>query len=292
MERHQIYKTLYLKNVMKASHNNSIIFLNFYKHRKPLQWKKLKEFLTTSGSVFRCWLLGACSHGARLLSSLRLVLNKIQYQTLKTRLITVLVALGHRVIPVSTQALIQSAIINNRFYAGLILVLLVAPLSACIHALPGMKEEIHVEGWLYENYHDLFLVLGPYFFALCIVFTGFLWVPPKVQRIKFSKKHISIQLTRAWSVPMGLIIGKIVWLICCTNNEDFDVVFHPIFFLGGVVSYPVVRLLEYLVWRQEHVMNALIDSLQGLYKLDIDPKEREKMAAPLWNDLRQFNSKY
>jgi uncharacterized membrane protein YcfT len=262
------------------------IFLSDYKFQ-PLQRWKLNDYLKTSGSGLRCWLSEVRLHTRHYL----LLAQKSRLMTLLIRVGTVLAALVARAIPVSTRALIQSAIINNRFYAGLILVVIVAPLSACIHALPGMKDKVNGD-WFYENYHDLYLVLGPYFFCICIMIAAFLWVPPKTERIKISRKHVSFQITRALSIPLGLVFGKIVWLICCTNNEDFDLLFHPIFLLGTAISYPIVRLLEYLVWRQEHAMNALIDSLEGLYRLDIDKKEREKIAAPLWRDLRQFNSKY
>lgn len=261
------------------------------KFQTPLQWRNLNDYLKTSGSALWCWLLGAPSHGQHFLWSLP---HALKNRSLMNRLKTfVLAALAVLVIPVSTRALIQSAIINNRIYIGLFLSIIVAPLSACIHVLPGMGTEIHIEGWLYENYRDLFLVLGPYFFCLFILISVFMLVPPTTERVKFSKKHVSFQITRMISLPMGLVIGKIIWLSLCSTNEDFDVLFHPVFFLGGLVSYPLIRLLDYLVWRQEHVMNALIDSLDGLYnKVDIDAETKLKMAAPLWRDLRKFNSKY
>jgi hypothetical protein len=123
---------------------------------------------------------------------------------------------------------------------------------------------------------------------------GFLMVPPVTRRIKFSKKHISVQLTRLFSLPAGLIIGKIVWLIFCTSNEDFDRILPWHFALGGLaIGYVFIRSIEYLIWRQEHVMNALIDSLQGLYDIKgMDEDTRRQMAAPYWKELREFNSKY
>lgn len=183
--------------------------------------------------------------------------------------------------------------INNRIYAGLGLVVIVAPVSACIHMLPGMKELVS-QDWFYKNYYNLYLVLGPYFFCLCIVMTAFLWIPPTVKRIKFSKKALSFQITRALSIPFGLIVGKIVWLIFCDSNEDFELLGNPLFFLGGVIiSYIAFRVLEYSVWRQEHAMNAIINSLEGLYNTPgFTEEQRRELSAPYWKELREFHSKY
>ena len=237
-----------------------------------------RQSLSSRYSSFLAWALGASSWVAGKAKSLSQRCAPAERVLLAIR--------------VQTKPLASSITINNRIYGGLILVIIVAPLSACIHMLPGMKDLVSKE-WFYECWYNLFLVLGPYFFSICVVLTSFLWLPPISKRIKFSKKSISFQLTRAFSIPLGYCIGKIVWLIFCDTNADFERLGNPLFFVGGaVIGYVALRVLEYLVWRQEHVMNALIDSLQGLYKIDIDPIEREKMAAPYWNELRQFHSKY
>lgn len=190
-----------------------------------------------------------------------------------------------------TKALVRSSVINNRIYVGVILVSIVAPLSACLNMLFDRKDKI--EGWFYDSYFNLFLVLGPYFFCLCIVTAAFLWIPPSSKRIKFSQRDIKFQITRLLSIPSGLIVAKIIWLINCTSNEDFDRLPSLAYLsIGLVIGYVIIRALDYLVWRQEHAMNALIDTLQGLYQIDIDSKEREAMSAPYWKELREFHSKY
>lgn len=251
------------------------------------KWKNLNEFLVKLGLALSSYWLAApslmvCYFGAAW-SKMNLFLRTIRAHVVRVQPVT----------RASMHLPVRSGIVNNRVYVGLVLVIIVAPLSACIHMLPNMKEVVSEE-WFYKCWYNLYLVLGPYFFCLCIVIAAFLWIPPSAHRIKFTKKDLSFQLTRALCIPFGYIIGKIVWLICCDNNEDFERLGHPLFFLGGIIiGYITFLFLEYLVWKQEHVMNALCDSLEGLYKIqDLDCNTRESMAAPYWKELRQFNSKY
>lgn len=261
-------------------------FLNFYKHIQQPQWKQLNDSLKALGCVLLSWLSGVpLLTQSYLLHVCRIFLMRMNL---------VLAALEVRATLVSIKALVKSAIINNRVYVGLILVVIVAPFSTCIHMLPGMKDLVSKD-WFYQCYYNLYLVLGPYFFCVCIVIAAFLWIPPVNKRIKFSRKSISFQLTRALSIPLGLVIGKIIWLtFLCDSNDDFERLGHWSVFAGGIViGYATILVLDYLVWRQEHVMNAHIDSLQGVYSIkDLDHETRDKMAAPYWNELRQFNSKY
>lgn len=251
-------------------------------NQQPLKWKQLKRPLITSGS-------GLLSFLSELYSRSVCFLRGVQTH-LTTRRAHVVQDL--HAIPASIKPLVKSAILNNRIYVGLGLVTVVGPLSTCIQMLPGMKDLVSKE-WFYECWYNLFLVLGPYFFSASIVLAAFLWIPPVSKRIKWSQKDIKFQLTRALSIPLGLIIAKIIWLIFCDSNADFEALPHWSFLSGGlVIGYVAIRFLDYLVWRQEHVMNALIDSLEGLYNLDIDHKMRTDMAKPYWKELREFHSKY
>lgn len=188
--------------------------------------------------------------------------------------------------------LIKSATINNRIYAGLVLVSIVAPLSSCVHLL--FDKDVEIVGWYYSSNFYLFLVLGPYFFCLSIVTAAFLWIPPSMKRIKFSQRNIQFQITRLLSIPFGLITGKIIWLLQVTSHEEFHQLPSLLSLVAGlVIGYVVMRILDYLIWRQEHAMNALIDSLEGLFNIpDMDPKQRTDLAKPYWDELRKFNSKY
>lgn len=254
---------------------------------KPLlKWSRIKNILVGAGLGLLCSLLGLSVHTAFFFGPVLLIL----WTMVKN---SALVARVQRAIHAVKSPLASSVTINGRIYAGLVLVGVVAPLSACIHMLPGMKDLVSAD-WYYECWYNLYLVLGPYFFSLCIVVAAFLWIPPKTKRIKFSQKSLSFQLTRLLSIPAGYIIGKIVWLILCDKDEDYEALGHWSMYVGGVViGYVIIRVLDYLVWRQEHSMNALIDSLEGLYRrVEIDFKTRDEMAAPYWKELRQFHSKY
>lgn len=262
---------------------NELIFLTHTIKHKPL-WKRLKEFLTTVGCAFASYWLAVPSHSQSYYQGAVMILRKSFAPVAQAAL----------AIHARTKA-VRSTIINNRIYAGLVLVVIVAPLSACIHMLPGMKDNpVSVEVWFYQVWYNLFLVLGPYFFSMCIILAAFLWIQPVNKRIKFSQKPVSFQLTRALSIPFGYCIGKIIWLIFCDNNDDFERLGHWSFFAGGVViGYVLFRMLDYLVWRQEHAMNALIDTLEGLYKApNIEHEQRNKIATPYWQELREFHSKY
>lgn len=258
-------------------------FFDLDKFKQSLRWRGLRSFSETATCALQYLLLGAHYHTAF-------------YFTLAQQKTRAMVPVLAALVPPAFLAWIKAVAncaINNRIYGGLGLVVIVAPVSACIHMLPGMKELVNKD-WFYKSYYNLFLVLGPYFYCLCIVLAAFLWIPPKMQRIKFSQRELSFQITRALSIPFGLIVGKIVWLIFCDSNDDFELLGNPLFFLGGVVvSYIAFRVLEYSVWRQEHAMNAIINTLEGLYNTPgFTEEQRREMSAPYWKELREFHSKY
>ena len=245
---------------------------------KPL-WEKLSDFLKTGGYALVSYLLAVPS------------LTVCCLRDVLTSMMTLRVRAGLAGASRAWTAM-ANCTINNRIYAGLILVSIVAPLSSCIHML--FDKDSQIEGWYYFSYFYLYLVLGPYFFCLCIIAAAFLWIPPKTKRIKVSQRSIKFQLTRILSIPFGLIVGKIIWLLQVTSNGEFHQLPSLLSLAAGIaIGYVAIRILDYLVWRQEHAMNALIDSLEGLYNLpNIDHVQRTELAKPYWKELREFHSKY
>lgn len=253
---------------------------NFLINNHIRKWKQSNAFSVRLGCV-----LSSCLSAASFLGAFCLRVARIS-----TMIHRVLAGLA-RAIPASIP-MAKSTITNNRIYAGLFMVSIVAPLSACVHMF--LDKDAEIVGWYYFSNFYLYLVLGPYFFCLSIITAAFLWIPPASKRIKFSRKGISFQLTRLLSIPFGLITGKIIWLFQVTSHEEFHRLPSLLSVCGGlVIGYAVIRLLDYLVWRQEHVMNALIDSLEGLYNIpSMDNQKRNELAKPYWQELRKFHSKY
>lgn len=254
---------------------------DFLTNNHNFKWKRLSVFLGMAGSALASYLLAVPYRGVSFLRVVQISM-------------TILGALAGRarVALVWIRPLVNSVTINNRIYAGLVMVSIVAPLSACVHMF--LDKDAVVEGWYYYSNFYLFLVLGPYFFCLSIITAAFLWIPPIEKRIKFSQKDIKFQLTRILAIPFGLIAGKILWLLQVTSHEEFHQLPSFLSVIAGlVIGYLIIRILDYLVWRQEHAMNALIDSLEGLFSIpDMDHKQRTELAKPYWQELRKFHSKY
>lgn len=235
---------------------------------------KWESFLTVSGFAVRSFFYWLLAQLQSSISDFKMTVRVAQAQPV--------IRSVKRSIPLS----------NNRIFIGLSLGL-VSPLLTCVHMLPGMKEEVSKE-WFYGNYHDLLLVEGPYFFCAAICFVAFVLTPRIEKRIKFSRWNLKIQLTRFLSIPAAFFITKIIWLFNIETNDQFDtfLVPAPYWIAGLIIGYSLIRALDYLVWRQEHVMNALLDSLEGLHQIDVDQATLKEKSFPIIQELRQFNSKY
>jgi hypothetical protein len=190
------------------------------------------------------------------------------------------------------KALALSSTSSGRIYVGLLLIV-TSPLAACIHLLFDRSETVSWLAEYHQNYFHLFNVIGAWLFALVVCFGLFLILPPVVKTWKVFKYTLQVQVTRILSIPIGFVMGKIVWLVQTTSNEDYWSLPGWSYTIVGLgVGYMIIRSMDYFIWKQFHALDALLDSLAGLHQIDLPAEVLREKAAPLIQEIKQFHSRY
>lgn len=135
--------------------------------------------------------------------------------------------------------LLATASVNKRIYVGLVLVGVLAPVAGSFYVY--LSQEVIDKTWYYRNYFNLFLVLGPSLKMICVFLGLFFFMP------QGSKRAYLLAL------PLGEEIGKIIWLISITTNEQYWSIapFH-ILFVGFVIAIVLLISSDWLSWRFFH----------------------------------------
>lgn len=189
------------------------------------------------------------------------------------------------------QAVVKSAILNNRIYLAFVLFCL-SPFAFTLH-VPFDRDIKY--GWMgfIENWFHLFNLIGPYLFCLVVLLGVCLLIHPKQKTFKVFKWSLQVQMIRMLFIPIGITIAKIIWLCSVSSNDDFWSIPNWAFFLVGLfIGYIFYRVVEYFTWRKYHAFDALVASIEGLYKIDLDEKDRHERVKPLIQELKYFHSKY
>jgi len=190
----------------------------------------------------------------------------------------------------SMKALALSSTVNLRVYLG-VLVMAASPAAACTHMLFDRDDVI--VGWYHRSLFDLFMLWGPWLFALMVVLSFFLLLPEKHKTFKLYKWSLKAQLTRLACYPLAFIIGKIIWLYRTTENADYwSIPNFSYLAVGLLFAYVMVRTIDYFIWKAFHAMDGLLCSLEGLHKIDLPADVLREKAAPIISELKQFHSKY
>lgn len=247
---------------------------------QTLSWKPLKLFSKTGLS------------GWQSLLSFSEPLYSLTAQ-MKSSLLPIVRALASPVVAslVWTQSLVKSTMLNGRIYLSLA-IFCASPFGFSIHTYFDRKIVYESMGFI-ENWFHLFNMIGPYIFALMISIGFCLMIPPKQKTFKAFRFSLKVTLTRIASIPVGLIVAKIIWLCCVTSNDDFFTIPNWSFFIGGfLIGYVIYSIVEYLTWRKYHAFDGLVATIEGLYLIEISEDVRKEKVLPLLRELKEFHSKY
>jgi hypothetical protein len=241
----------------------SRLFSPFYK--QP-QWKTLNDSLKTLGSELVFWLSGLRLPGGFIL------LNHLQ----------TLVAAG-KVAKTGLHALVLATSANKRLYVGLGLVGIVAPLSGFICKMFNIADV--VDGWYHVNAYYLFFVLGPFIVNVVVCIGIYHLFPNK------SKRAFIL------AVPMGFSIGKIIWLIAATNNDQFhEITPTHLVLVGILISLIVLLCTEWFAWRWAHRTRAFdsrLDSLDNIVdEPSISDSQFRSMFRQVYRDKKEFPKQF
>lgn len=236
-------------------------------------------FLSNNYKPLLRWERLNASRYLRLLYAVVLSLGKSISQSLSlTRLgRAVLVALH------GLSALALSATANKRLYVGLVLIGILAPLSGCMYLL--FDREVKEADWYYVNNFYLFLVLGPSIKDLFIAIGVYHLFPNK------SKRAFLL------SLPMGFAVGKIIWLVSVSSNEQFyEILPYHIIFIGVLISAVLLFSVEWFAWRSEHRVRAFDKRLDGLFQIvdeeSISADKFRSMFRTTYQQKKNFHKEY
>jgi hypothetical protein len=177
------------------------------------------------------------------------------------------VGLGHLVILV--KALILASTVNSRVYVGLLLAAVSYPLCSCSHMF--FSREVVNKGWYYEHYADLFLVIGPYLSVFFCTLGVYLLQSYKDHRVK------------ALFIPMGLSMGKVLWLLQVQSNEAFwSLPSISFVFYGLLIGSLLPMVLDWTIWRKFHDFDAKMARPIGLASvIPMSESDRKLLQAEI-----------
>lgn len=188
-------------------------------------------------------------------------------------------------------ATVKSTTQNNRQYIAFV-IFCASPFAFSLHAMFDRKVVYEWMGFI-QNWYHLLNLIGPYLWALVVLTGCSLLIVPTGKAFKIFKRPVKVHVNRLLSVPIGICIAKIIWLSTITSNEEFWALpNYGYFSIGIFIAYFYYRLLEYFTWRKFHAYDGIIASLEGLYNSDLDHETRREKGAPLWSELKGFQTKY
>jgi hypothetical protein len=188
-----------------------------------------------------------------------LVLKKLS--SLKTALVRV--GLAPAAIRASFIALVISSTVNSRVYVGSLLMYVMTPLAGCSYLL---FDRVNPDKTQYYWYlFDLFLVISPYLSLFACMLGAYLWMPVSNR-------------AKGLFIPMGLTLGKILWLMQVSSNEEFWTVPSISFiFYGLLIASLLPMVLDHLIWRKFHDFDGKMARLIGIVNISDMSEDNKKM---------------
>jgi hypothetical protein len=254
---------------MKPLTQNRNTFLSIYNLQTPLQWKKLNDSLKMAGRSLRCWLLSLSSHGKLFLP------NRIP--NLRA------VAVAVKAAVTTLDVLVLSVTTNKRLYVGLVFIGVIAPLAGCSYLL--FDRTVLDREWYHLNNFYLLLLLGPFITGVFICIGVYHLFP------NGSKRAFLLAL------PMGYLMGKIIWLYQIKSNDEFyELTPVHIILVGVLISIVLLISIEWLEWRWAHRTRAFdcrLDSLDNIVNEEsISDAKFRSMFRTIYNEKKNFPKEY
>jgi hypothetical protein len=253
-----------------TQNRNTFLSINNYLQTTPLQWKRLNDYLKASG----CWLVAFWSAQLSLGES-------ITVSTVRTPLNQVAAVV--KAVRDGLTAQVLSLKTNRRLLVGFGFIGIMAPLVGCLHLL--FDKSVMDREWYHLNNHYLLLLLGPFITGVFICIGVYHLFPNGCKR------------AYTLALPMGYLLGKIIWLYQIESNEEFEQI-PPIsiILLGVLISAVILFLNEWLAWRWAHRTRAFDSRLDGLYQIvdeeSISAEKFRSMFKTVYQQKKNFPKEY
>lgn len=169
--------------------------------------------------------------------------------------------------------------VNHRLYLAIVFMLVLAPLANVGYQL--FDPSVRGSFLYYENAYYLLFILSPWM-SLVLFCSGIFLLFPAGSR-------------RAWFIAIPLISAffKIIWLTTVSSNAEFHQVV-PLYFLlpAASVAFVWLFLLDWLMARKYHGIDALVARMDGLFQTNMDPKDKLQYLRKTWIELKNFNKQF
>lgn len=175
-------------------------------------------------------------------------------------------------------AAMQEVLSNNRYTAGIVFLLIIAPLSSVFYYL--FNPAVFIENWYYTAPYYLWYTLSPYLmlgFASVGIF------------LLFPQKCKTSYLATVW--PLGYAIAKITYLsLFVTTNEQFHAAAPWFLLLTGVlIAISLLLTTNYLLYRKYHLKHGTIARIMGIIQAPgIDADTKMKLLENQRLELENF----
>jgi len=168
---------------------------------------------------------------------------------------------------------------NVRVFVGLGLVLVVAPCAEVFYQLFDYNDRVSANEWYYESWFWLLMCVGPYLDKVIN------WIAVYYFFCKgWDKKAYLL------AIPIGLSIGKIVWLLQVTNDKEFHSITPTLFIVYGIsVAVFSIFIVQYLEWRYHHRTRAHESRMDGLCQIANVNNPVEAGFVKTWQDIKNKN---
>lgn len=164
---------------------------------------------------------------------------------------------------------------NNRTYAGLFLIFVVAPLSGVAYLIL-FDETVRNEQWYYSNNFYLFYMLSPHI-HMTLTLTGVFLLFPDTDR----RSYFLV-------VPITYHFAKIIWLVQVTSNKELNG-FIPLAFwsLALFTSVCWMIMFNYLMTLHYHKRAGHVARAKGILAIeDIDNETKVRIALAELNSVK------
>lgn len=176
----------------------------------------------------------------------------------------------------------KEVVSNQRYTAGIIFLLIIAPLSSIFYQL--CDPSVLVPSWYYGNNFYFLYTLSPYFMLLFASVGIFLLFPAKCK---------TSYLATVW--PSGYAIAKLVYFAFVVHsNEQFHSA-APWFLLwvGVLSAFGFLMSMDYILYRRYHLKHGTIARMMGIIRAPgIDAKTKMELLENQSLELENFNQRY
>jgi hypothetical protein len=199
-----------------------------------------------------------------------------QFTLVRKKLLSLLVLAG-QALRATLASLIMASTVNSRVYTGYLL-MAIFPIASCSHLL--FSRVVRDPEWFYGHYYDLFLVLGPYLSIVVCLLGVYFWMP-------------QTNKAKGLFLPIGFTVGKILWLMQVSSNQEFDQL-PPLAFViyGLLIGSLLPTVIDHLAWRKFHKHDGIIKRMDGLFQVPMSAEDKVKLLERNWSDYKNFHKVY